>query len=246
MNQTPYADATPDRQLRGGHALVTGAGSGIGRAVARALAGAGMRLWLVGRRADALRAALPESPDAQIVAADLSTASGLATAIDACPASLDVLVHCAGTFLPGGPAGIETKERERMDALNMEAPLALTRRCLPALRVASGQVVVVNSSAGLRPPGPGNTAYAAGKQRLRAATDALRQEINPHGIRVLSVFPGRTDTPMQTTVLAAEGRTAPTDCLLQPEDVAAMILAALALPTRAEVTDIMIRPARAL
>ncbi len=246
MNQTPSADATPDRQLRGGHALVTGAGSGIGRAVARALGEAGMRLCLVGRRADALRAAVPESPDARIVAADLATASGLEAAIAACPASLDVLVHCAGTFLPRGPAGIETKERERMDALNVEAPLALTRRCLPALRAASGQVVMVNSSAGLRPPGPGNSAYAAGKIALRAATDTLRQEINPHGIRVLSVFPGRTDTPMQAAVLGAEGRTAPSDRLLQPEDVAVMILTALKLPVRAEVTDIMIRPARAL
>ena len=232
--------------LQNRNALVTGAGSGIGRAIARALARAGMRLWLVGRHAEALRATVPEEAEVRIVTADLASPAGIEAAAASCPSSLDVLVHSAGLFVPGGATEVNAMAWQRMDALNLHAPLQLTRLCGPALRAATGQVVMMNSTAGLRSPAPGNAAYAAGKHALRAATDALRQELNPHGIRVLSIYPGRTHTPMQDAILQLEGRTAPADRLLQPDDVASIVLAALTLPSRAEVTDITIRPSRAL
>jgi NADP-dependent 3-hydroxy acid dehydrogenase YdfG len=74
----------------------------------------------------------------------------------------------------------------------------------------------------------------------------LRQEVNGDGIRVLSIFPGRTDTAMQREILAMEQRTAPHGTLLRPEDVASMVIAALKLPATAEVTDIIMRPMQTL
>lgn len=224
-------------------ALVTGAGSGIGRACAAALAEDGHRVMLVGRRLALLEAAAATMPDALAVAADLATDAGIGAVAEALPERLDVLVHAAGAFRYGPLAETPMAAWQALDAVNLHGPFALTARCLPALRRAGGTVVFVNSTAALR-GGPNAGAYAASKSALRAATDVLRQEVNPLGIRVLSIFPGRTDTPMQDDVLAAEGRTADRSTLLAPSDVAAMVSAALRLPRRAEVTDITIRPAQ--
>lgn len=224
-------------------ALVTGAGSGIGRACADALAEDGHRVVLVGRRLALLAAAAATMPDALVVAADLATDAGIGAVAEALPERLDVLIHAAGAFRYGPLAETPMAAWQALDAVNLHGPFALTARCLPALRRAGGTVVFVNSTAALR-GGPNAGAYAASKSALRAAADVLRQEVNPLGIRVLSIFPGRTDTPMQDDVLAAEGRTADRSTLLAPSDVAAMVSAALRLPRRAEVTDITIRPAQ--
>lgn len=224
-------------------ALVTGAGSGIGLACAAALAEDGHRVLLVGRRLALLEAAAATMPGALAVAADLATDAGIGAVAEAVPGRLDVLIHAAGAFRYGPLAETPVAAWQALDAVNLHGPFALTARCLPALRRAGGAVVFVNSTAALR-GGPNAGAYAAGKSALRAAADVLRQEVGPLGIRVLSIFPGRTDTPMQDEVLAAEGRSADRGTLLAPSDVAAMVSAALRLPRRAEVTDITIRPAQ--
>jgi NADP-dependent 3-hydroxy acid dehydrogenase YdfG len=199
----------------------------------------------VGRREDALRAASDELGGAAFILADLATEEGRRAVVSAVPPVLHVLVHSAGAYLRGPVAEIEANAWAHLDIVNLHAPLLLTAACLPALKEGEGHVVFINSTAGLQ-AGPNVSAYAAGKHALRAAADALRQEVNREGIRVLSVFPGRTDTPMQAALLAQEGRTAPPDRLLDPADVAAMIVAAIALPHSAEVTEIMIRPSRPL
>lgn len=224
-------------------ALVTGAGSGIGLACAAALAEDGHRVVLVGRRLALLEAAAATMPGALAVAADLATDAGIGAVAEAVSGRLDVLIHAAGAFRYGPLAETPMAAWQALDAVNLHGPFALTARCLPALRRAGGAVVFVNSTAALR-GGPNAGAYAAGKSALRAAADVLRQEVGPLGVRVLSIFPGRTDTPMQDEVLAAEGRSADRGTLLAPSDVAAMVSAALRLPRRAEVTDITIRPAQ--
>lgn len=232
--------------LAGQAALVTGAGSGIGAALATALAAEGMRLFLVGRRAkplDELAARLggPITP----LPADLATEEGRAQVVQRMPAQLHLIVHSAGAFLQAPWATTSATEWRRLDAVNLHAPMLLTAACLPQLRAAAGQVVFINSTAGLR-AGAGTGAYAVGKHALRAAADALRAEVNADGIRVLSLFPGRTDTPMQADILAAEGRQAGPGALMRPQDVAAMVVAALRLPRSAEVTEITMRPMRPL
>ncbi len=230
--------------VRGRAAVVTGAGSGIGRAIALGLAAEGFVVCLVGRHRPALaRVARAMNGAGQVCAADVSTEAGRATIARRMGRGLSVLVHSAGAY-PDGPA---TRDRSwaALDAVNVHAPVLLTQACLPQLRKEAGQVVFVNSTAGLR-SGAGPLAYAAGKHALRCAADILRQDVNAHGIRVLSVFPGRTDTPMQRGILASERRAAPRGTLMRPEDVAEMVLAALKLPRSAEVTDIVMRPSRPL
>ena len=91
-------------------------------------------------------------------------------------------------------------------------PLLLTKGLLPMLKASSGQVVFVNSTAGLA-AGADNGLYAATKHGLRSLTGSIRDTVNPYGIRVLSVFPGRTATPMQEGVARVEqSHTGPRNC----------------------------------
>jgi NADP-dependent 3-hydroxy acid dehydrogenase YdfG len=228
-------------------ALVTGGGSGIGRAIALALAAEGFGLVLVGRSRHKLEAVARETgTSTKIVVADLATMGGVGTVLQAVGESLDVIVHCAGRYLRE-PVGLISAEAWRsMDELNVRAPILLVSGCLTQLRSTQGQVVFINSTVGLGCAAPGLAAYAAGRHALKAAVDVLRQEVNAQGIRVLSIYPGRTDTPNQSAILAAEGRTAPPGSLMRPEDVACMTMAALKLPRSAEVTDITMRPMRPL
>ncbi len=112
---------------------------------------------------------------------------------------------------------------DRQYQVNFRAPYLLTRGLLPALTRAKGQIVFLNSSVFLNARG-GATGYAASKYALKAFADALRAEVNPDGLRVLSVFPGRTASRMQAEVHAAEGARYDPSRLLQPEDVAAAVL----------------------
>jgi short-subunit dehydrogenase len=238
------AATVPPMLQRGQQAMVTGASSGIGRAIALALAAEGVRLTLVGRDAATLAAvAMRVGGAAAVVPADLATETGIAAAANALGPELHVLVHSAGMHLRGPVESLTFVDWQQLDAINLHAPMRLTAACLGRLRAARGQVVVVNSTA-IFAPAANAAAYAASKHALKAATDALRQEVNAAGIRVLSLYPGRTDTPMQAAILAAESRSAAAGALMQPEDVACMTIAALKLPATAEATDIVMRPMR--
>jgi NADP-dependent 3-hydroxy acid dehydrogenase YdfG len=231
---------------RGQTALVTGAGSGIGQAIAIALAAEGLSVRLVGRDPRMLNVVAREiGSRATVSAVDITTNAGIAALARATRDGLDVLVHCAGAYRQTPLSEIRARDWAKLDAINLHAPVLLTTACLAQLRAAAGQVVFINSTAGLQTSSK-VLSYAAGKHALRAAVDALRQELNPAGVRVLSVYPGRTDTPMQQKILAGEKRAAGPGMLMRPGDVAALVLAALKLPRTAEVTDIMMRPMRPL
>jgi NAD(P)-dependent dehydrogenase (short-subunit alcohol dehydrogenase family) len=159
--------------------------------------------------------------------------------------AIHVLVHAAGAYCAGSLAELHVGEFDRIWRTNVRAPYLLTQVLLPGLRNPPGQIVFVNSSAGLS-AGPNVTAYAATKHALKALADGLRAEINPAGIRVVSVYPGRTSTPMQRRVLEMDGRTAAPDELLQPETVAEVVVQALQVDATGEVTDIHVRPMRPL
>jgi NADP-dependent 3-hydroxy acid dehydrogenase YdfG len=117
----------------------------------------------------------------------------------------------------------------------------LTQDLLPLVCRCQGQVVFMNSTAGLT--SRANVSQCAGtKHALEALADSLREEVNRNGVRVLSVFPGRTASPSQEHLQAQEGRLYRPERLLQPEDVAAVVVHALCLPRTAEVTEIKIRP----
>jgi NAD(P)-dependent dehydrogenase (short-subunit alcohol dehydrogenase family) len=157
---------------------------------------------------------------------------------------LDLLVHAAGSVALGTTAEAPVRDLDHQYRSNVRVPFLLTQALLPLLRAARGQVVFVNSGAGLDARA-GWGAYAASKHALRAMANALREEEQPHGIRVLSVYPGRTATPMQEAVHRMEGREYDPERFLQPEDVAIQVATAIELPERAAVLDLSIRPTRA-
>ena len=229
--------------LRGQTALITGASGGIGTAVALALAKEGVRLVLVGRDAKRLDD-LAARTGAEVVQADLTDDAGLRTTVEKA-GEVDLLIHSIGLFR-GGP--IETAPVQDLDdqyRVNVRVPYLLTQALLPSLIRRQGQVVFVNSGAGASPARGSWGAYAATKHALRALADALRAEVNPKGVRVLTVFPGRTATAMQEEVHRFEGRPYDPGRFLQPEDVAAPLVQALRLPRTAELTDLHIRPMKA-
>jgi NADP-dependent 3-hydroxy acid dehydrogenase YdfG len=229
-------------------AVVTGAGSGVGRAIALGLAREGATLGLVGRTRERLEetASLVRGAGtaAQCYPADLALDEHLEEVCGSLQRdweSLDMVVHSAGMTALGRVEQAPVEELDRQYRVNTRAPYALTRSLLPLLRRRQGQVVFINSSAGLHARG-GVGPYAATKHALRALADSLRDEVNADGVRVLSVFLGRTATPMQERVHRAEGRVYRPERLVQPDDIAAMVLCALRLPRTAEVTDLSIRP----
>jgi NADP-dependent 3-hydroxy acid dehydrogenase YdfG len=230
-------------------AVVTGASSGIGRAIALALAVRGATVCLVGRDrrrlASTARSMAGRSPQVLVQQVDLARADELDDLIRRLQAQLtglDILVHSAGMFRAGSYLGATAQALDQLYQINVRAPYCLTRALLPLLRANRGQVVFINSSAGLRRAGQANGLYASTKHTLRALADSLRDEVNPDGVRVLSIYPGRVATPIQRDLFAREGKPYDPSLLLQPEDVAAMVIAALSLPCGAEVTDISMRP----
>jgi len=237
--------------FRGRVAVVTGASGGIGEAIAVALAREGARLLLAGRSAEKLglvaERARDLSPGVETFAADLADdehVHDLAARAVGAFGGVDLLIHSLGLFV-GGP--IETSPVEDLDRqyrINTRAPYLLTQALLPSLLARQGQVVFVNSGAGINPARGQWGAYAASKHALRAIADSLRDEVNKRGVRVISVYPGRTATPMQEEVHQFEGRPYDPERLLQPRDVAATVVNALSLPRTAEVTDLHIRPMR--
>ncbi len=156
---------------------------------------------------------------------------------------LDVLVHAAGTIGYGEVESTPPAELDEQYRIHVRAPYVLTQELLPQLRAREGQVVFVNSTAALASRAR-ITHYAAAKAAQKALADGLRGEVNQQGIRVLSVYAGRTATPMQEAFSAMEGREYVASALVQPADVAATVLSALALPRTAEVTEVFVRPMR--
>jgi len=239
--------------------LITGATGGIGGAVAEQLQEDGHNLILAGRSPDRLAelAKRLESPGygrTQEMSLDrLAPSSSLRTlpldlaeprrmeaalAGTELPARLDGVVHSAGVVDLGRVADLEADQWIDQLMVNLVGVAELTRLLLPALRIAQGHIVFVNSGSGLR-ANPGWAAYAAGKHGLRALADALREE-EPE-LAVTSVYPGRTASEMQRKVRAQEKGDYDPDAYIQPHTVARTIVAALTTPRDAVLTDITVR-----
>ncbi|MGM7677485.1 SDR family oxidoreductase [Microbacterium sp. A94] len=223
--------------------LITGAGSGIGAALTRRLHERGDELVLLARDAGRARAIAAEFPGATTLVGDLSQPGRLSWAFSKqpLPERIDSLIHIAGVVDLGRVADLPPTLWEQQLAVNLIAPAELTRLMLPVLRVSRGQVLFVNSGAGLRANAEW-AAYAASKHGLKALADALRAEEAEHGVRVSSIFPGRTATPMQERVHQQEGTEYVPERFIDPESVATTILTALDLPRDAQITDLSVRP----
>jgi NADP-dependent 3-hydroxy acid dehydrogenase YdfG len=230
--------------------VVTGASSGVGRAITLALSREGVQVLAIGRDADRLAETVE-------MARAFSGATGFQIDLTA-PMSdlailehlqqktgtLDLLIHSAGIISQGPMEQACVEDFDAQYAANVRAPYALTKRLLPILASTQGQIVFINSSAGLSAKRPEIGQYGATKHALKAIADSLREEVNPKGIRVLTIYLGRTATQMQESLYRAEGRDYHPETLIQPEDCASVVVQALMVPRTAEVTDISIRPMR--
>ena len=250
VNETELAEyqINDKNRLAGQLAVVTGASSGIGRAIAVALSRQSVRLCVIGRNPVALANTVAAAQQFSQVASfhiDLTLEEKLEPLvryIQGEGGKLDILIHSAGVIYQNLVSRAGSKELDLQYATNVRAPYMLTQRLRSCLAIARGQIVFINSSSGLTTKRPDIMQYSATKHALRAIADGVREEVNPEGIRVLTLYLGRTATPMQENLCRLEGRDYKPESLLQPEDVAEMIISALSLPQTAEVTDISIRP----
>lgn len=234
------------KTLAGQIAVVTGASSGIGRAIALGLAVQGALVHGLGRRIEALEAVeqAAERAGGRVLTHrfDLRAAADLAAFATQTP-RVDILVHSAGVIKLGLFCNSPVAEMDWHYQVNLRAPYELTQLLLPKLIERQGQIVFLNTSADReRTNGARKGLYAATKHGLLALADSLRDEVNSAGVRVLSIFPGRVASPMQQTLHQAEGRDYQPNRLIQPEDVADVIVNALLLPRTAEITNISVRP----
>jgi NADP-dependent 3-hydroxy acid dehydrogenase YdfG len=234
--------------FQGRTAVVTGGGTGVGAAIALALAREGVELHLLGRRRQLLESIASEARHLGVAAtchcADLSIAgeqTELMRRLEKDVPKIDFLIQNAAVHAMGRIEDADVAQLDELYSTNVRAPYMLAHTLLPRLRVQQGQIVFINSSSGLSAK-PGFAQYDATKHALKAIADSLRGEVNSYGIRVLSVYLGRTATEMQERIHQSEGRQYRPELLLQPTDVAALVMNALLLPRTAEVTDIHIRP----
>lgn len=193
-------------QLHGKVAVLTGGGSGIGRATALALADKGVQLVLFGRTRSKLDEVVREvqarGSMAVAVAGDVTDATARRAAIDAATGKfgrLDILINNAGNVRAGRLDTVPEAEIRAMIDVDLLAPILLAREALPALK-QSGDAAIVNVSSGIALVGaPFYTTYAAVKAGLARFGESLRRELLDEGVHVLTIYPGATDTPMMAT-----------------------------------------------
>lgn len=186
------SEPSPRAALAGRRVLLTGATGGIGTALAEEFAAAGARLVLVARDSDRL-AALATRFGVEPVVADLASAADV-TRVAGAVREVDVVVHSAGVGWAGELTGMGSEDVERLLAVNLRAPVELTRLLLPALlRSPRGHVVFVASVAG-RLGVRGEAVYGATKAGLEHFAEALRLEVAGRGVRVSTVTPAAVAT----------------------------------------------------
>ena len=224
------------QSLQGKKAIITGAGRGIGRATAFALAKEGVSLGLVARTekhvkqvAEELRA---EGAEVVVATADVAENEQVTTAIDSIIeqlGSVDILINNAGIAQFGNFLELEVEEWERIIQVNLLGMYYVTRAVLPnMIEQQSGDIINISSTAGQR-GGPVTSAYSASKFGVLGLTESLAMEARKHDIRVSALTPSTV-----VTDLAVEGGlvTGEEENVLQPEDLAQLMVAQLKLNKR--------------
>lgn len=232
-------------------AVVTGAGSGVGRAIAVQLAALGWKVALIGRRVEMLDGtikSIEEGVDRMKAfpcdVGDSNAVAQMAKEVLAAFGTIDVLVNSAGTNLAKRALADLTDDAfDQVVKINLNGAFYCIREFLPTMRAKkAGTIVNIISDAGLRTNPVSGAAYVASKFGLTGLNDTINIEERKNGIRATAIFPGDINTPLldrRPVPPPPEAR----QKMLQPEDVAACALLAITLPHRAIVEHLVVRPA---
>ena len=225
-------------------AFITGATSGIGRAMALALSEAGYGVHAVGRSKAALEELRAARPGITPIAVDITDRDAVEAVVSGL--HIDVLINNAGVMPPlGNFADMAMSDIDAALEVNLSAAVVLTRLVVPQMRERqSGHVLFTGSVAG-HAPFANIAVYSATKAAIGGFAASLRADLSPFGVRVTEIVAGRVETPLYKDILDAEARAAMyAGVVVQPDDVAKMVLAVLSLPASADVTRFDIMPTR--
>ncbi len=234
-----------ERTLSGQVALITGASSGIGRAIAEELAKHGADVALLARRKDALEesARICASYEVRtlVLPCDLRDRAALNEAVEKCASDLggiNILINNAGIMHGGVTQDLDLDHFDQVMDVNISAPVAITRYALPhILKHPRGAVIQIASVAG-KMSFRGGAMYCASKHALVGFSNALFEDVRENGIKVCAICPGYVNTPMM------DGRTLQVEKMIQSEDIAKAVLFAVRYPDTGCPTEIYLRPQR--
>jgi NAD(P)-dependent dehydrogenase (short-subunit alcohol dehydrogenase family) len=234
-------------------AIVTGAGSGVGRATVLKFAAEGWRIALVGRRADALAETIALAPAAARPAlwarpgdlADDAAVGALVPEVLARFGRIDVLVNAAGNNIPRRSlAELSRADYAAVMGANINGALFLVQAVVPTMRAQGGGTIInIGSDAGKLASPKAGAAYVVSKFGMTGLTQTINAEERNNGIRACCIFPGDIDTPLlqkRPVAPPAEARAR----MMQPEDIAACAWFVASLPARATVEELLVRPSR--
>ena len=222
--------------LQGKNALITGAGRGIGRAVAIALAKEGVNVGLLARSEENLKAVATavdaEGVKAVIATADVSSYEEVTTAIETLKnglGSIDILINNAGISKFGKFLELDVADWEKIIQVNLMGVYYATRAALPSMiEQQSGDIINISSTAGQK-GAPVTSAYSASKFGVLGLTESLAMEVRKHNIRVTALTPSTVATDMAVDLGLTDGNP---DKVMQAEDIAEFIVAQLKLNKR--------------
>jgi NAD(P)-dependent dehydrogenase (short-subunit alcohol dehydrogenase family) len=219
--------------------LITGAGRGIGRAIALELAGPDRHLFIHGRDISAIgetcRLVKEKGATTMPVIADLASAAGIDKIVAAIGGgALNLLVNNAGTTAVEPVEMLKYEAWQKMLAVNVTAPFLLCQKLSP--RMPAGADIVNIMSIAARTGFAGWSGYCASKFALEGFSQAVRLELRPRGIRVITIYPGATDTELWNTIAGDW----PRDRMLSPEEVARAVVYAVNRPDRVLVEAITV------
>lgn len=231
--------------LDGRSAWITGAGKGIGEAIARALAKEGVRVGLTARTVSDLERVVAEiaamNGSAFAVPGDVSIESDVARAWESVSRTLgppDILINNAGIGVFAPVSDLRVEDFDRMWGVNMRGVFLCTRAVLPQMQARGSGIIVNISSLAGKNAFVNGAGYAATKWALNGFSSCLRLEVRKHNIKVITVCPGSVATEFSPAPKEPERLAS----ILHPEDVAAAVISALSLPDRAMMSEIDLRP----